>query len=66
MTRPLGNHALKPNGRCQNRHKPMRDGESQGAALNAVKSSRREHVAARVAAVERPRQANEALNAFQK
>ena len=54
MTRLLGNHARKRYGTCQNRHKPMRDGESQGAALNAVKSSRLEHVAARVAAVERP------------
>ena len=29
MTRPLGDHTRKQNGTCQNKHKPMRDGESQ-------------------------------------
>ena len=29
MTRPLGDHARKQNGTCQNKHKPRRDGESQ-------------------------------------
>ena len=36
MTRPLGNHARKRNGTCQNR-KPMRNGEAQALVTDAVR-----------------------------
>ena len=36
MTRPLGNHARKRNGTCQNR-KPMRNGEAQALVTAAVR-----------------------------
>ena len=38
MTRPLGNHARKVNGTCQNR-KPMRNGESQALVAESCLES---------------------------